>query len=172
MNSHFSEHDDKAQLPLDPVKNVPEMDEALAPTCEETSGVESAKDTAAPGDTNSAGETTPVARKKRAPRSVSAGGQARRRRPREDSIIELRVPARNEESARPLIGAGDDQVDDDVAREELVAQGFTSDEAARIVDLSARLGTSREARDAEASLRRLRFTRWLVERGVLDEFSA
>ena len=103
MNTHFSEHDDEAQLPLDPAKNVPETDEALAPTCEATSGwspLEIQPAAIRARWRNDAGRTEEAR-----PRSASAGGQARRRRPREDGIIELRVPARNEESARPLIGA-------------------------------------------------------------------
>lgn len=55
---------------------------------------------------------------------------------------------------------------------ELEAKGFTADEATRLVSVSGRVATSREAREAEATMRRLRFTRWLIERGVLDEFSA
>lgn len=60
----------------------------------------------------------------------------------------------------------------DAARRELEARGFSADEASRIVFLSERLADSHEARDAEATLRRLRFTRWLVEHGMLDEWSA
>ncbi len=55
---------------------------------------------------------------------------------------------------------------------ELAAQGFTPDEAQRLLHISDRLSTSHEAREAEATLRRLRFTRWLIEHGMLDEFSA
>jgi hypothetical protein len=55
---------------------------------------------------------------------------------------------------------------------ELEQRGFTTDEAIRLVHASARIATSKEAREAEATLRRLRFTRWLVEQGMLDEFSA
>ncbi|MBF6589111.1 MAG: hypothetical protein IVW57_01105 [Ktedonobacterales bacterium] len=54
----------------------------------------------------------------------------------------------------------------------LEAQGFTPDEAARLIDISDRLANSREVREGEAVMRRLRFHRWLVERGLLDEFSA
>lgn len=64
------------------------------------------------------------------------------------------------------------QREQDAAQHELEAQGFTADEAVRIIHVSDRAATSREAREAEATLRRLRFTRWLIERGVLDEFSA
>src|SRR5262245_41858334 len=55
------------------------------------------------------------------------------------------------------------------AQRELEAQGFTPDEAARIIHLSDRLEDSREVREAQVVLRRLRFTRWLIEHGVLDE---
>ncbi len=54
----------------------------------------------------------------------------------------------------------------------LTAQGFTREEAQRLVHISDRLATSHEAREAEAAIRRLRFTRWLVEHGMLNEFSA
>ena len=55
---------------------------------------------------------------------------------------------------------------------ELEAQGFTEDEALRLLIVSGRLAGSREARESQATLRRLRFTRWLIDRGILDEFSA
>jgi hypothetical protein len=55
---------------------------------------------------------------------------------------------------------------------ELEAQGFTTDEALGLIHVSENLSSSREARDAEATLRRLRFTRWLIAHGILDEFSA
>jgi|SwirhisoilCB2_FD_contig_41_13153090_length_451_multi_4_in_0_out_0_1 hypothetical protein len=55
---------------------------------------------------------------------------------------------------------------------QLESQGFTPDEAARLIYISDRLAHSREAREAEAVMRRLRFHRWLVESGRLDEFSA
>src|SRR5262249_19875963 len=50
--------------------------------------------------------------------------------------------------------------------DELEAQGFTHDEAIRLIHVSDRAATSGEALEAEAMLRRLRFTRWLVERGL------
>ncbi|HEX6796344.1 MAG TPA: hypothetical protein VF116_01380 [Ktedonobacterales bacterium] len=56
--------------------------------------------------------------------------------------------------------------------DELEAQGFTEDEAVRLISVSERVAHSGEAREAEELLRRLRFTRWLVEHGMLDEFSA
>src|SRR5262245_24195263 len=52
--------------------------------------------------------------------------------------------------------------------DELEAQGFTRDEAIRLIHVSDRAATSGEALEAEAMMRRLRFTRWLVERGMLD----
>ena len=45
----------------------------------------------------------------------------------------------------------------------LETQGFTPDEAARLI---------RVEDPNEAVMRRLRFQRWLVEHGLLDEFSA
>lgn len=56
--------------------------------------------------------------------------------------------------------------------DELQAQGFTHDEAIRLIHVSDQAANSGEAQEAEAVLRRLRFTRWLVERGLLDEWSA
>ncbi|MGH2517757.1 MAG: hypothetical protein ACRDHP_19085 [Ktedonobacterales bacterium] len=83
-----------------------------------------------------------------------------------DGILQL--PVRGEtQSAHQS-----DESDETLVVAELEAQGFTADEAVRLVSVSGRVATSREAREAEATLRRLRFTRWLIERGVLDEFSA
>ncbi|MDE3229819.1 MAG: hypothetical protein KGO05_08040 [Chloroflexota bacterium] len=53
---------------------------------------------------------------------------------------------------------------------ELEAQGFTSEEALRLIEMSKRLETSAEARASQAELKRLRFAQWLIERGILDEF--
>ncbi len=55
---------------------------------------------------------------------------------------------------------------------ELEAQGFTADEALRLIDITRRLETSAEARESQAELKRLRFTQWLIEHGILNEFSA
>lgn len=60
----------------------------------------------------------------------------------------------------------------DVDLDSLEAQGFTHAEALRLVHTSERLADSREARESQALIRRLRFQRWLLERGVLNEFSA
>jgi DNA-binding CsgD family transcriptional regulator len=53
----------------------------------------------------------------------------------------------------------------------LMAQGFSDGEAARLLELSARAVFSTEARESEAVMNRLRFTRWLIERGVINEFA-
>lgn len=55
---------------------------------------------------------------------------------------------------------------------ELESQGFSPDEAQRLIDISKRLETSAEARASQAELKRLRFTQWLIEHGILNEFSA
>lgn len=79
----------------------------------------------------------------------------------------IRLPRRDEAD---ILAEQED--DGNVAVHELEAQGFTVEEATRLIHVSDRVATSREAREAEATLRRLRFTRWLIERGMLDEFSA
>lgn len=50
-------------------------------------------------------------------------------------------------------------------------QGFSEDEALRLIAVTGRLEDSDEAHEAAVTLRRLRFTRWLVEQGKLDEWS-
>lgn len=105
-----------------------------------------------------------------APRSRRGRGARSERGEQPDTMPDgiLRLPVRGE--AQPA-GQGEES-DEAVVVAELEAQGFTADEAIRLVHVSGRVATSREAREAEATLRRLRFTRWLIERGVLDEFSA
>lgn len=53
----------------------------------------------------------------------------------------------------------------------LEEQGFSEDEALGLLAITGRLDESAEAREAEATLQRLRFTRWLVEQGKLDEWT-
>lgn len=82
-----------------------------------------------------------------------------------------RTRAARREGGEPVVALSrrktlSDEVD------ELEAQGFTEDEAVRLISVSERVAHSGEAREAEELLRRLRFTRWLVEHGMLDEFSA
>ncbi len=74
----------------------------------------------------------------------------------------------NKHEGTPEMQAESDAEDTVVSSEEddlrkLEAQGFTPDEVTRLVDLSARLN--------DATLKRLQFTKWLVEQGLLDEFS-
>jgi hypothetical protein len=61
---------------------------------------------------------------------------------------------------------------DEATLSELQAQGFTQDEAYHLIHVSHRIANSRETREAEAVIRRLRFNRWLFEQGKLSEFSA
>ncbi|HLJ81818.1 MAG TPA: hypothetical protein VKT52_10055 [Ktedonobacterales bacterium] len=89
-----------------------------------------------------------------------------------DGILQLPVRGEAQPPERRDESEESGESDETVVVAELEAQGFTADEAIRLVHVSDRVATSREAREAEATLRRLRFTRWLVERGVLDEFSA
>jgi hypothetical protein len=88
--------------------------------------------------------------------------------------------ARREATRSQQIGAesqfdpdgGDDETESGSELVELAEKGFTADEAIRLIHVSQRAAMSREAREAEETLRRLRFTRWLIEHGMLDEFSA
>jgi hypothetical protein len=83
-----------------------------------------------------------------------------------DSAAIIKLPLR-EQPVEPA-----EEEDGDAAIEALATQGFTTDEVLRLIRFSGRLAHSHEARESEATLRRLRFTRWLIEHGVLDEFSA
>ena len=70
------------------------------------------------------------------------------------------------EARRSSAGADDEDIpgpsrEDDLR--DLEAQGFARDEANRLIDLSVRIN--------EVTLKRLQFTKWLVQRGLLDEFS-
>ena len=56
--------------------------------------------------------------------------------------------------------------------DDLQSQGFTPEQVRRLIVVSDRVADSPESRAAEADLRRLRFTRWLIEHGVLDEWTA
>lgn len=56
-------------------------------------------------------------------------------------------------------------------RIELEAEGFTPEEAERLIEVTKRLETSAEALASQAEMKRLRFAQWLFERGRLDEFS-
>lgn len=110
-----------------------------------------------------AGNTAPRKPRKRSQAQRTGEGQDEPVAVTAGSIIQLPRRENAEAAARR---------EADAALHELEAQGFTADEAVRIIHVSDRAATSHEAREAEATLRRLRFTRWLIERGVLDEFSA
>lgn len=94
----------------------------------------------------------------------------------ESDIIQFskRTPRKGKQSADAAIESVDDAEELSAIRtlNELKAQGFTSDEAIRLIHVSDRLANGREARESQTTLRRLRFTRWLIEHGVLDEFTA
>ena len=101
------------------------------------------------GAANTVKKPVPAGRKARKPRQKAEGAKTK------DAV-------QGTESSTGEV----DEVD------ELEARGFTHDEAIRLIHVSDRAATSGEAQEAEAMLRRLRFTRWLVERGLLDEWSA
>jgi hypothetical protein len=106
-----------------------------------------------------------TARSERASHKERTRRQSPRRAADERALTPLPV---SEQTPEPV--CEDDS--DDSAMHALEAQGFTQDEAIRLIHVSDRLKTSREARESEAVLRRLRFTRWLIQQGMLDEFSA
>lgn len=91
--------------------------------------------------------------------------QPQRRSTDERAIIKL-------PQAEQRATAVDEEDSDTTALHTLEAQGLTEDEAVRLIHVSDRMKTSCEAREAEATMRRLRFTRWLIQQGMLDEFSA
>jgi hypothetical protein len=79
-----------------------------------------------------------------------------------------RRPRRNTRENQPEAQANVESEDSVISSEEadlreLEERGFTRDEATRLIDLSVRIN--------EATIKRLQFTRWLVEQGLLDEFS-
>jgi hypothetical protein len=99
-------------------------------------------------------EVTPASAPKarRATRKSATSKSARARK----SVVDPDAARAAEEANRAL------------AVTELESQGFSEAEALRLIDFSKRLESSAEARLA----RQLRFTRWLIEQGHLDEFSA
>jgi hypothetical protein len=113
--------------------------------------------------TQRAGSGEPMAQR---PKRSGGNGQ-RGRRPSAEGIIEL--PLRQSvQGAEIQQSAAADQA----ILSELEAQGFTEDEAYHLIHVSDRIANSRETREAEAVIRRLRFNRWLFEQGKLSEFSA
>jgi len=112
----------------------------------------------------------PRPRAKRPRRPVARAASARAAQQRDGIIIPLNVAGNERAGAEPEPERELEKAADVLG--ELEQRGFTPDEAIRLVHASARIATSKEAREAQATLRRLRFTRWLVEQGMLNEFSA
>src|SRR5690242_2179023 len=115
----------------------------------------------------------PRPRAKRPRRQTARAGTAHAGRRSAGVIIPLNMAQSGSTGAEPEPPEpARDPVEDADVLGELEQRGFTTDEAIRLVHASARIATSKEAREAQATLRRLRFTRWLVEQGMLNEFSA
>lgn len=94
--------------------------------------------------------SAPKARRATRKRATSKTGRARK------VVIDPEAARAAEEANRAI------------AVTELESKGFSEVEALRLIDFSKRLESSEEARLA----RQLRFTRWLIEQGRMDEFSA
>lgn len=86
----------------------------------------------------------------------------RSRRSKSGDTAEAAGSSADTESDHVILPSREDDLRD------LEALGFTSEESNRLIDLSARLN---EGFSNEPTLKRLQFTRWLVQRGLLDEFS-
>ena len=86
----------------------------------------------------------------------------RPRRAKSGDTAESAGTSADTESEQVILPSREDDLRD------LEALGFTSEESNRLIDLSARLS---EGFSNEPTLKRLQFTRWLVQRGLLDEFS-
>jgi len=128
-----------------------EASETTPPTVEQT--VE--RDVVAPDGRESEATPTPVraAKPRRSTRKAAAGKPSRAAK---STRVDPEATRAAEDAARAI------------AVVELESQGFSEVEALKLIDISKRMESSTEAREA----RRLRFTRWLVEQGILDEFSA
>ena len=82
------------------------------------------------------------------------------------------VPAPADDGGSEKHGAADEASADRSSEEtlgSLEAKGFTHEEAERLLRVSDQLAGSGESIEAEATLRRLRFTKWLVEQGLLND---
>ncbi|HEY7339556.1 MAG TPA: hypothetical protein VH591_01635 [Ktedonobacterales bacterium] len=88
--------------------------------------------------------------------SHAAPKRQRRSKSESDDTPELQADAEPEDAVEDL-----EPEDDDLRT--LEAQGFTTDEVNRLVELSERINAT--------TLKRLQFTKWLVDQGLLDEFS-
>ncbi len=131
--------------------DVPTPDAAIAGATESTESTESAETT----------ETTERPRARRASHKASIA----QTRATEDASENATADATTEATGVTAMSALD------ADRIELEAQGFSADEADRLIEVSKRLESSAEALASQAELKRLRFAQWLIERGILDEFS-
>lgn len=131
------------------------------------------EDEATPGQTDERAESEVLASTpdNTTARTERASNKERTRRPSPRRAADERKLAPVPLNERSSESAPVDESEDS-AMHALEAQGFTEDEAIRLIHVSDRMKTSREARESEAVLRRLRFTRWLIQQGMLDEFSA
>lgn len=129
-----------------------EMSQELAP--EPATQDELTEGATTKGESAQAAQESPRPRARRAPRKSASTPP---------SIVESAATRAQEQLAVSALEAD---------AMELEAQGFSSDEAQRLIDMSRRLETSAEARASQAELKRLRFAQWLIERGILNEFSA
>jgi hypothetical protein len=139
-----------------------DLSDLTGATTSETDDVP-APDAAIAGATESTAstETTERPRARRASRKASTAPT----RATEDATEDAAACATTETTGVTAMSA----IDAD--RIELEAQGFSADEADRLIDVSKRLESSAEALASQAELKRLRFAQWLIERGILDEFS-
>lgn len=90
------------------------------------------------------------------PVSTHAAKRPRRDKSESEDMPELQADAEPEDAV-------DDAEPEEDDLRKLEAQGFTEDEVNRLVELSERINAR--------TLKRLQFTKWLVEQGLLDEFS-
>lgn len=86
----------------------------------------------------------------------AASKRPRRNKSESEDTPELQADAEPEDAVE------DPEPEEDDLRA-LEAQGFTEDEVNRLVELSERINAR--------TLKRLQFTKWLVDQGLLDEFS-
>ncbi len=90
------------------------------------------------------------------PVSTRAAKRQRRNKSESEDAPELQADAEPEDTVE------DSEPEEDDLRK-LETQGFTEDEVSRLVELSERINAR--------TLKRLQFTKWLVDQGLLDEFS-
>lgn len=146
-----------------PTELAPECDsqrDLIGATSNEADDVSAPAATSA-GATESA-ESTERPRARRATRKAPAAQTSAAEDATEDAAA-AKAEAANVAAAPALSAIEADRI-------ELEAQGFTAEEADRLIEVSKRLESSAEALASQAELKRLRFAQWLIERGILDEF--